>query len=79
MSSLTITKSEKDNETNITIDNIQNELIYTYQKNYDNYLVIPFSNPDIKNYLEDYQKVYDTYSKIILSEDKDINLVPLAD
>ena len=37
------------------------------------------SNPDIKNYLEDYQKVYDTYSKIILSEDKDINLVPLAD
>ena len=79
MSSLTITKSEKDNETNITIDNIQNELIYTYQKNYNNYLVIPFSNPDIKNYLEDYQKVYDTYSKIILSEDKDINLVPLAD
>lgn len=79
MSSLTITKSEKDNGTNITIDNIQNELIYTYQKNYDNYLVIPFSNPDIKNYLEDYQKVYDTYSKIILSEDKDINLVPLAD
>ena len=79
MSSLTITKSEKDNETNITIDNIQNELIYTYQKNYDNYLVIPFSNPNIKNYLEDYQKIYDTYSKIILSEDKDINLVPLAD
>ena len=78
MSSLTITKSEKDNETNITIDNIQNELIYTYNSNYQNYLVIPFSNPDIKNYLKDYQKVYDTYSKIILSDDKDIKIVPLA-
>lgn len=78
MSSLTITKRITGEEVEITIDNIENNLIYTYYKNWRNFKVIPFSDPQIKKYLSNYQKVYNTYSKIIESSDERITTVALA-
>lgn len=78
MSSLTITKTVQGDEKEIKIDNINNELIYTYYSNWRNFEVIPFSNPVIKSKLNGYQNVYNTYAKIIASEDERINTVPLV-
>lgn len=76
MSSLTINKTIENDISSIKIDNIQNDLIYTYNDNYTSFKVIPFSNPKIKEYLPNYQEVYNTYSNIIETEDKRISLVP---
>lgn len=78
MSSLTIKKTINNGESSISINNIQNDLIYTYHENYTNFKVIPFSNPKIKDYLSNYQEIYNTYSAIIKSEDERINSVPLG-
>ena len=78
MSSLTITKTEEGNKKEITIDNINNELIYTYYNNWSNFEVIPFSNPAIKSKLSGYAQVYNTYAKIIASNDERIKTVPLV-
>lgn len=79
MTSLTITKKQTSNKIDIKVDNINNELIYTYYSNWRNYKVIPFSNQEIKNYLPNYEKVYNTYAKIIASDDERIKTVPLVD
>ena len=78
LTSLNITKTIKDDETSIKIDNINNELIYTYHNNYHDYLVIPFSNAEIKTHLNNYENVYNEYSKIIASDSDTIKTVPLA-
>ena len=78
MTSLKITKIEYNNEVTIKIDDVNNNLIYTYYSNWRNFKVIPFSNPEIKNYLSGYTNVYNTYAKIIASDDERIKTVPLA-
>ena len=78
MSSLDITKTEYKGKTTIKIDNINNDLIYTYYTSWSRFQVIPFSNAEIKNYLPGYSNVYDTYAKVIASEDERIKTVPLA-
>ena len=78
MSSLTIKKTIKEDETNIKITNIKNDLIYTYHNNYTNFKVIPFSNPKIKEYLKNYIDVYNQYSDIIETSDERITTVPLG-
>ncbi len=78
MTSLTITKTSNEEEENIKIDNINNELIYTYHNNYHNYLVIPFSNNEIKTHLDNYENIYNEYAKIIASDDSRINTVDLV-
>ncbi len=79
MSSLEITKTEYKGDVTIKIDNIKNDLIYTYYSNWRNFKVIPFSNGDIRNYLSKYRDVYDKYAKIVSSEDDRISVVPLAE
>lgn len=79
MTSLDITKTINNDETTIKIDNINNELIYTYHNNYHDYLVIPFSSNEIKTHLNNYQDVYNEYSKIIKSNSDTIKTVPLTD
>jgi poly-gamma-glutamate synthesis protein (capsule biosynthesis protein) len=74
LSSLKITKTTD----GIKIDNVMNELIYTYNKNHSNYLVVPFSNEKIAEYLPNYQEVYNNYANIINSDDERIKTVPLA-
>jgi len=75
LSSLTITKTIDEDNTIVTIDNVKNELIYTYHNNYQDYLVIPFSNKEIKNYLKDYQKIYEDYAKIIETDNNKISTI----
>ncbi len=74
LTTLKITKEED----NIKISNIENELLYTYHNNYKDYLVIPFSYSEIKTHLNNYQNIYDTYSKIINTSDTRIKTIPLA-
>ena len=67
MTNLTIEKTVKGEEVNIKITNVENELIYHYynQSTWRGYIVIPFSNPDIANYLPNYKQVYETYKEVV--------------
>jgi len=64
MTSLNITKTVKDGKTSIKIDNVQNELIFTYynKASWSNFKVIPFSNENIGKYLPNYKSVYEKIS-----------------
>lgn len=78
MSSLRITKTTKGEESSIKIDNVKNELIYTYynQATWRNFKVIPFSNPNIAKYLSGYKNVHERYKKIVQLYDKNMYVVP---
>lgn len=77
LSSIKITKSiDKDNNSSIKLSDLNNELIYTTSK--DGYKIIPFSNPDIKDYLNDYERVYNKYANIVRSIDSSININSLS-
>lgn len=78
MSSLKIVKTITEDETTIEIKDINNELIYTYHNNYQDFLVIPFSHQDISKYLKKYQSVYNEYAKVMKTDDSRINLVPCS-
>ena len=78
MSSLNITKTDDNGDVTIKIDNIENELIYTYYTGWRYFKIIPFSNEAIKDHLYGYADVYNTYAKIIASEDERIKTVPLV-
>ncbi len=80
MSSLKITKTTKGEESSIKIDDVKNELIYTYynQATWSNFKVIPFSHPDIAKYLSGYKKVYERYKKVVQLYDKDMYVVPAS-
>ena len=78
MSSLNIKKTIEEDNTTIEINNIKNNLIYTYYDNFTNFKVIPFSNPKIKEYLPNYIDLYNKYSDIIKSDDPSIKTVELA-
>lgn len=77
MSSLEITKTVKGDNVDIKIDNINNELIYTYynQSTWRDFKVIPFSNPEIAKYLPSYQNVHQRYKEIVQKYDNAMNVV----
>lgn len=77
LSSIKITKNiDKDNNSSIKLSDLNNELIYTTNK--VGYKIIPFSNPDIKDYLNDYERVYNKYANIVRSIDSSININSLS-
>lgn len=77
LSSIKITKNiDKDNNSSIKLSDLNNELIYTTNK--DGYKIIPFSNPDIKDYLNDYERVYNKYANIVRGIDSSININSLS-
>lgn len=77
LSSIKITKNiDKDNNSSIKLSDLNNELIYTTNKY--GYKIIPFSNPDIKEYLNDYERVYNKYVNIVRSIDSSININSLS-
>ena len=77
LSSIKITKNiDKDNNSSIKLSDLNNELIYTTSK--DGYKIIPFSNSDIKDYLNDYERVYNKYANIVRSIDSSININSLS-
>ena len=80
MTSLKIEKSVKGEDVNIKISNVENELIYNYynQSSWRGFKVIPFSNPDIANYLSDYKNVYETYKKVVQDMDSNMYVKELA-
>ena len=67
MTNLKIEKTVKNGNSEIKITNIENELIYNYynQSTWSNFIVIPFSNPEIANYLPNYKDVYETYKEVV--------------
>lgn len=67
MTNLKIEKTQKGNDVDIKITNVENELIYNYynQSTWRGFIVIPFSNPDIANYLPNYKTVYETYKEVV--------------
>ena len=77
LTSLNITKTVENDSSTIKIDNVENELIYTYHNNYHDYLVIPFSNSEIKTHLTNYEKVYEDYKRIIDTDDERIKTIDL--
>ena len=70
LTSIKITKTDG----GIKLTDLNNELIYTYYKNYSNFKVIPFSNSDIKTYLDDYERLYNKYSSVVSKLDNDITV-----
>ena len=80
MTNLKIEKTVKEENTTINITNVENELIYTYynQKTWKDYLVIPFSNPEIKNLLPKYNEVYETYKEVVQRLDNTMYVKELA-
>ena len=80
MTSLKIEKNVKGEDVEIKISNVENELIYNYynQSTWRGFKVIPFSNPDIANYLSDYRNVYETYKKVVQSMDSSMYVKELA-
>lgn len=79
LSSIDIVKEVKDNNTTIKLENLNNDLIYTYHNNYKDFMVIGLSNSDIYNYLDNYHDVYNRYADIIRSSDKRIHTAVLSD
>lgn len=80
MTSLKIEKTVKGDDITIKIDNIENELIYNYynQSTWRGFKVIPFSNPDIANYLPNYKKVYETYKEVVQRLDSSMYVKEVA-
>ena len=77
MTSFKITKTTKGKKSNIKIDNINNELTYTYYKGFRNFKIIPFNNPEIRNYLPGYKNVYETYKNIVIKMDQNMKVEPV--
>ena len=78
MSSINITKiRDKDNNTIISLNDLNNELLYTYYtKDYKDFEVIPFSNLT-DEYLNGYRDIYYRYKDIVQSIDSNIMLSPI--
>ena len=76
--SVNITKTVKNGKTEIKIDDVKNELIFTYynKNTWRNFKVIPFSNEHIGEYLANYKSVYETYKAVVQKLDKDMYVVP---
>lgn len=74
MTSLKITKTVKGDDVSIKIDTVENELIYNYynQSSWRGFVVIPFSNSEIVNYLPNYKNVYETYKNVVQSMDNNM-------
>lgn len=78
---LDITKTVEKGQSTITIDNIGGELHYTYRDlpSHKNYVVIPFSNPDIAKYLKNYKTAYEKYKNIVTGGNEEFKIVPLSE
>ena len=80
MSSVEITKTVKGDKKEISIDNVNNELIFTYynKATWRDFKVIPFSNSEIKKYLPSYKNVYQRYKEIVQKYDKNMGVEEAA-
>ncbi len=81
MTNFTIEKDVKDGKTSIKIKDVENELIYNYynQASWNGFKIIPFSNPEIANYLPGYKNVYNTYKEVVQRYNETMPVVPVAE
>lgn len=80
MTNLKIKKTVQGEDVNIEISEVENELIYNYynQSTWRDFLVIPFSNPDIAKYLPNYRNVYDNYKAVVQKMDSNMYVRELS-
>lgn len=71
LASVDIKKKVTKNETNIMLDNVKVDLIYTHYNGFRNFKVIPFTKLT-DSQLANYEQHYNTYSKIIMDIDDSI-------
>lgn len=79
MTSVDVIKKEKGKNVTIKLDNLNNELLYNYYQKggkWTNFKVIPFSQMN-SSYNPDYQRLYNKYSQIVRTYNKDININPI--
>lgn len=79
MTSVDIIKEEKDGQTTIKLENLNNELLYNYYhkgSRWTNFKVVPFSRMN-ETYNSDYQRLYDKYSAVVKMYDPNIKVNPL--
>ena len=74
MTSFEIEKTTKGKKSSIKIQNINNELIYTYYSGWRNFKVIPFSNSKIKDTLYTYKNTYEKYKNVVTKYDETIKV-----
>ena len=74
MTSFEIEKTTKGKKSSIKIQNIDNELIYTYYSGWRNFKVIPFSNSKIKDNLYTYKNTYEKYKNVVTKYDETIKV-----
>ena len=74
MTSFEIEKTTKGKNSSIKIQNIDNELIYTYYSGWRNFKVIPFSNSKIKDNLYTYKNTYEKYKNVVTKYDETIKV-----
>jgi len=78
MSSVNVIKTIDDDNVSVKLDNLSNELLYTYYtKNYTDIKVVPFSKMN-SSYLSNYKEVYEKYKGIVQDIDKNIYVKPLG-
>ena len=81
MTSVDIIKEEKNGQTTIKLDNLNNELLFNYYKKgskWTDFKVIPFSQMN-SSYNSDYQRLYNKYSAVVRMYNKDIPVNPLPE
>ena len=79
MTSVDIIKEEKEGQTTIKLENLNNELLYNYYhkgSRWTNFKVVPFSRMN-ETYNSDYQRLYDKYSAVVKMYDPNIKVNPL--
>ena len=76
MTSVDVIKEEKDGQTTIKLDNLNNELLFNYYQKgsrWTNFKVIPFSQMNT-SYNSDYQRLNNKYSEVVRLYNKDIKI-----
>ena len=63
---------------NFLHSNVDNDLVFTYYKNWRNFKVVPFSGTEIGNYLPDYKTVYERYKAVVQKYDSTMSVKPLS-
>ena len=71
LTSIDITKTIENDETTIKLDNLNNDLLFTYYEAKHNFKVVPFSQIT-SEYLTNYESLYDKYSSVIKNIDETI-------
>ena len=79
MSSVDIKKTTKNGKSKITLENLDNELLYNFYQTggkWYNFKVIPFSQMN-ENYNQDYKRLYEKYSSVVKMYDQNIKVKPI--